>query len=111
MDDLASAPLPDGIVLIPRAGGYSSSELIQAQKLVNRRRETEHAQSQVQHLTLQSGVRRVSSTVRGILDDWNNGTDHSLKKLFLTDNRLQGVGLLLAALALGGLLIDAVMKR
>lgn len=109
MDDLASSPLPDGIVLLPRAGGFSSAELIEAQKLVNRKREVAHAQSQVQNLTLQSGVRRVSSTVQGLMDDWNNGSDHSLSRLFLTDNRLQGIGLLLAALALGGLLIDAVL--
>lgn len=110
MDDLASRGLPDGLVLIPSAGGYTAAELMEQQKLVNRQRATALEEGKVQNLTVHGGVRRVNATVRGLLEDWNNGADHSLRRLFMTDNRLQGLGLLLAALALGGLLIDGVLR-
>lgn len=109
MDDLASAGLPDGLVLLPKAGGYTAAEMIEQQKLANRAQQTRYNSSLVQNITLESGVRTVAASLQGVLEDWNNGSDRSLGRLFLTDNRLQGLGLLLTALALGGLLIDAVL--
>lgn len=110
MQQVDTAAVPDGLVMIPRAGAFSPEQLMQQQQLVNSKRAIEWASGQVQNLTLHSGVDRVARTVGGILDDWNNGADRSLKRLVVSDNRLQGLGLLMVVLALGGLLIDAVLK-
>ena len=109
MDDLSESQLPDGIVLLPRAGGYTAEEMIEQNKLVNRERAVAHASRQIKNITFSSAVTTVSSTLQGIMEDWNNSKDHSLKKLFLSGNRLQGIGLLTISLALGGLVIDAVL--
>lgn len=108
MDDLAS--LPDGLVLLPKAGGYSPEQLMAQQELVNQARAVRHAGAQVQNLSFQSAVTRVNDSVVGLLDDWTSGR-RSVSDLALTDNRLQGLGLLLIVAALGGLVIDAVLVR
>lgn len=110
MDDLASSALPDGIVVIPSAGGLSSSELIAQQAALNRKRSTDHANRQIKNLTFKTSVQRVDETVRGILDDLHNSSDHSVHKLFVEHDRLQGIGILLMFLASGGLLIDAFLS-
>lgn len=108
MDDLAS--LPDGLVLLPKAGGYSPEQLMAQQELVNQARAVRHTGAQVQNLSFQSAVTRVNDSVVGLLDDWTSGR-RSVSDLALTDNRLQGLGLLLIVAALGGLVIDAVLVR
>lgn len=109
MDDLAFKP-PDGLVLLPSAGGYSTDEMVQQQDLINRQQASKHAAAQLKNMTFPKGVARASDSLQGVMNDWIAGK-RSIKQLLLVDNRLQGLGLLLVVLALAGLLIDAVYKK
>ena len=102
------APEADGIVVLPKAGGYSAAEMIQQQDLVNRKQSVFFDAAQVQNLSFPSAVHRVSDTLQGMSDDWLRG-NRSFGELFGKDNRLQGLGLLMVTAAMGGLIIDVVL--
>ena len=105
----AGDAFPDGLVLLPKAGGYSSAKMIEQQGMVNAQQALSHEQAQLKNLTWPKAVDRVKDTVEGLMDDWVR-QNRSLGSLLGKDNRMQGVGLLMVFLALGGLLIDAVAK-
>lgn len=107
MDDIGAS---DGLVLLPKAGDWPTSKLIEQQTLANQLQARKHAAAQVQNLTFDSGVHRLSDSLSGVMDDWMGGK-RSLSELVLTDNRLQGIGLFLILLALGGLITDAVLVK
>ena len=109
MDDLAYKH-PDGLVLLPKAGDWSPSKLKQQQDLANQAQAAKHAGAQIQNLTFDAGVHRLSDCLSGMVDDWTAGK-RSLSQLVLTDNRLQGLGLWLVLFAMGGLIIDVVLVR
>lgn len=102
-------PFPDGLVLLPKAGGYSSAKMIEQQNMVNAKQAQAHEQAKLKNLDWPRAVDRMKDTVEGLMDDWVH-QDRSLGTLLGKNNRLQGIGLLMVLLALGGLLIDAAAR-
>ena len=103
------AGLPDGPVLIPRAGGATAADLIEMQRAANLELDRRQQQARVSSLTLRGAVLCMRDTLQGILADlWGNSAGSrplSLKQLLLTQDRLLGLGLLLVMLAGLGLLV------
>lgn len=100
--------MDDGIVLLPKAGGLSPEQLMQQQDIINQEQAQLHSEAQIRNLSLHSGTLRAAASLQGIMTDWIAGR-RSLHDLLLSNNRLQGIGLILVALALSGLLIDTVL--
>lgn len=100
----------DGLVLLPKAGGYSSAKLIEQQELVNKKQALIYEEGRMVNLNFHSAVQRVKDTAEGMMDDWIHER-RSLQALLGRENRLQGLGIAMVVLALGGLVIEVVTTR
>lgn len=99
--------MEDGLVLFPKAGGYSPDKMIEQQDLVNKVQAEKHQEAQLRSLTFPRAVERVRATMEGVMKDWIEG-ERSVNGLLVKDSRLQGIGLMLVVLGAAGLVIDTL---
>lgn len=97
----------DGLVLLPKAGGYSSAKMIEQQNLVNKKQALMYEEGRMVNLNFHSAVQRVRDTAEGMMNDWIHNR-RSLQTLLGQENRLQGLGIAMVVLAMGGLVIEVV---
>ncbi len=96
------------------AGLGRSADLKEMQRLANAERAAEVEAAKVKNITLQSAVRDARDAVLGVWDDAYGSTPPdgplSVWDILQKGNRLRGLGFVLIAFALGGMVIESAFE-
>jgi hypothetical protein len=89
---------------------YTSQQLIDKTDQDNALEEEKYRRACIRNMTLKQSIEEVGGTLQGVFEDVFHNTDpKSFNEVFVSSNRLRGFGLILVAMALSGIIIDAVL--
>lgn len=91
-------------------GMVSPDDLMRLQREANEAQQKKYQDASLDSLTFNSAVADAHEALAGVVEDFSGTTDrHSLRDIFTHENRLRGLGILLIALALVGLVVDYIL--